>query len=92
VACEPDKYLCHACSCDSDGRSPYGDRWKIPGVIDSDRCLRKLVTAESAFFLSLYRHYQNGYLPLSGGMLDQPHSFCRAMGIIDEWVSKSGRR
>lgn len=92
VACEPDNYPCHSCSCDSEGRSPHGDRWKIPGVIDSDRCLRKLVTAEAAFFLDLYRHYQNGFLPSPGGMLDQPYGFFRAMGVIDQWVSNSGRR
>lgn len=98
VATAPAQYPCHACSCDERGVPPDGGRWKVSAITDANGepfvsyvCPRKLVTARSWFFLDLYRHYKNGFLPCAGGLLEQPFSFVRAMAIIDEWMNKSGR-
>lgn len=64
------------------GEQPF-DKWEIPGVIKTRKCLRQMITAESSFLLSLYRHYQNGVLPFAGGLLEQPALYCAAMTFID---------
>ena len=58
-------------------------------MIETNRCLRQLVTPASWEFIRMYRHYKNGILPLAGGLLDQPARFVDAMEIIDEQISTS---
>lgn len=83
---EPKTYPCGNCPCDSEGRHPF-ETWTIPGVIErTSVCPRQLITPYSRFFMDLYRHYKNGVLPVSGGLLDQPYSYFRAMTIIDRWT------
>jgi hypothetical protein len=65
-------------------------KWRIPGVIESTRCLRKLISDRSRLMLELYGHYKNGILPVAGGLLDQPYSYYRAMTVIDEWMRRDG--
>lgn len=85
---EPKNYPCGNCNCDADGRDPDGGTWSIPGVIEkSPICLRRLINQRSLYFLDLHRHYLNGVLPVSGGLLDQPYIYLRAMTIIEEWSS-----
>lgn len=91
VACEPQNYPCGTCNCDPDGRDPWGDKWKIPGVIESDVCLRKLLTPFSILMLDLYQHYGNGVLPFSGGLLEQPYTYFRAMTIVQYWIKQNAR-
>ncbi len=42
-----------------------------------------MVTQESRFYNSLYRHYKNQYLLHAGGILDQPHRYMQAMETLD---------
>ncbi|MBL1293069.1 MAG: hypothetical protein COB61_004270 [Thiotrichales bacterium] len=44
-----------------------------------------MITTQTQTLIRLYRHYNNGVLPLSGGILDQPHSFTHAMEVLDAW-------
>ncbi len=50
-------------------------------------CPRRLVTPESTFLLSLFRHYRNGHLYESGGVAAQPARYLSAMAIIEGAVS-----
>ncbi len=68
--------------CDSSNPAPVS-QWVIPGVIESNTCLKPMVTESTNYLLRLYMHYKNGLLPLSGGLLDQPAGFLRAMEIIE---------
>lgn len=90
VARHPEDFPCGQCGCDPDGIAADGGRWKIPGVITSRRCLRRMLSPASVWFLELYRHYKNGILPISGGLLDQPAVYYRAMSIIDGELAKHG--
>jgi len=56
---------------------------EVPGVIDSNVCLKPMITSASAFYLRLHAHYKNGLLPYSGGLLDQPAVFIEIMEIIE---------
>lgn len=47
-------------------------------------CPRWLVDERSGEYCRMYRHYKNGVLAYSGGLLEQPNVYVRAMGIIDE--------
>jgi len=55
----------------------------IPGVIDSNVCLKPMITQASMFYLRMHSHYKNGVLPYSGGLLDQPAVYLQAMELID---------
>lgn len=90
---EPKNFPCDGCACDASGRSTTGDTWTIDGVLeDSPVCPRRLITAQSIFFLDLYQHYQRGVLPVAGGLLDQPRLYYQAMTIIDHWTNKLSER
>lgn len=52
-------------------------------MIRTRKCLRKLITERSYFFIDLYQHYKNGVLPVNGGLFDQPAVFVDAMQIIE---------
>lgn len=47
-----------------------------------------MITQESADFYSLYKHYQNGVMPYSGGLFEQPNAYLEAMDLIDEWSNR----
>lgn len=78
-----DDFNCETCNCNDQFERP-GQTYCIDGVIETKTCLRQLVTEQSAYFLRLHQHYKNGVLPLSGGLLDQPHKYVRAMEIFDQ--------
>ena len=42
-----------------------------------------MVTNAEWALLRLSAHYRNNYLPLAGGLLDQPAAFIEAMEIIE---------
>lgn len=46
-------------------------------------CPRQIVTQESVFLLSLYRHYKAGHLYESGGVSNQPARYLMAMQLIE---------
>lgn len=88
-----EKFNCQACRfgrhCDDDygwpdskGPAAY-PIWIIPKVIETNVCLLPMVTNFSRVMLDMYGHYEKGYLPAGGGMLDQPNAFVEAMQIID---------
>lgn len=84
---EPHNYPCGSCSCDEHGRDPDGGTWSIPGVLErSPVCPRRLINDRSRYFVDLYQHYRNGVLPVSGGLLDQPYIYYRAMTILGQWM------
>jgi len=41
-----------------------------------------MITPQSRFLLRMYQHYKAGILPLSGGLLEQPHYYAEAMEFI----------
>jgi hypothetical protein len=89
VAREPKNLPCfNNCGCDAEGNLPPGSTWEIPGVVVLARCPRRCITARSHLMLQLHRHYLNGVLPVSGGLLDQPHAYYLAMTTIDEWMNR----
>jgi len=45
-------------------------------------CAQQALTLETLFWLKLYRQYQNGFLPFSGGYLEQPAPFIQAIEEI----------
>ena len=78
---------CGSCNC-VDGVSAL-PKWKIDnfpneeGYLQTNKCLAKLVTPLSSYFISLYQHYENGFLATHGGIVDQPNIYLAAMRIID---------
>ena len=73
--------------CDESRPAPF-PKWAIAGVIESTTCLLPMITERSMSFLRLYRHYKNGWLPYTGGLLDQPNIYLEAMEIIDAQVEQ----
>lgn len=65
--------------------------WEIPGVIRSKTCLKPMVGPDEWKLISLYRHYKNGFLPSTGGVLDQPQVFLEAMEAIETQIEKNQR-
>ena len=89
VAKEPKNLPClNNCGCDENGNLPEGSTWEIPGVVVLSMCPKRYVSARSHFMLQLYRHYRNGVLPVSGGLLDQPFAYFSAMTTIEEWMTR----
>ena len=41
-----------------------------------------MISDESNFLLSMNKHYRNGHLLISGGLLDQPNKYLEAMELI----------
>lgn len=61
--------------------------WKI-GNDEFSRCPRGLVTAQSIEYLNAYLFFEKGFLPNSGGWMNQPLKFIQAMRIIRQEVTK----
>jgi len=88
---------CNTCThknCDSDfsrlgskGPSPY-PRWEIVGLGKFNTCLLPMVTKETEWIFRLHRHYENGVLLRSGGLLDQPNYYIEAMELLDSKLVK----
>lgn len=55
------------------------------------RCPVMLITDGTRRMMSLYTHYKNGYLPASGGIMEQTAYFYQAVEILDSWVSRIQR-
>ena len=71
--------------CDKD--SPIPGAWKL-GEWEFERCPLKIVTNQSLDYIRAYIFFQNGYLPNSGGWLDQSVKFIDAMEVIETEISK----
>jgi hypothetical protein len=70
----------------SKGPAPIA-QWLIPDVIESDVCLKPMITMQSKMWIELYVHYRNKILADSGGLLDQLSAYLQAMAIIDQAVA-----
>lgn len=91
VSRKPKEFDCSKCPhhyCDeageiegSQGPAPF-PKWEFNGE-ELKTCLLPMITPMSRELLKLHMHYRAGYLPLSGGILDQPAGFLRAMEIIE---------
>lgn len=54
-------------------------------VLDGEqyfRCPLRVITRETAELLRYFKFYKEGYLPVSGGMLDQSAKFLSAIEVI----------
>lgn len=63
----------------------------IPGVIASRTCLLPMLTPASYLWLRLHRHYKANYLPLAGGILQQPAKYIEAMEVLSSTFSQIER-
>lgn len=61
---------------------------EIEGIGLINRCPAAMLDKEARFFMDLYTHYKNGFLPTAGGVLDQPSVFNKAMLIMDGTINK----
>ena len=43
-----------------------------------------MVNGSSDQLIGLYQHFKHNRYPMSGGLLDQPEAFLRAMNVIEE--------
>jgi len=41
-----------------------------------------MITEESDFFLKMHKHYKNGIMLKTGGLLDQPNKYLEAMELM----------
>lgn len=55
------------------------------------QCPRKLVHRESYEWLQLWQHYQQGFLPFEGGLMDQPGLYLAVMSLITSEI-KGGQK
>jgi len=58
--------------------------WDLPDGTRSKVCPRELITANTLVWFKWYRHYKNGLLPVTGGLLDQSAMYVEAMTVIEE--------
>lgn len=70
--------------CEKD--SPLPGRWQI-GEQMFQRCPLKTVNLSSYKMIQAYNFYKNGYLPNSGGWMDQSAKFIEAIDVIEKEVS-----
>lgn len=49
---------------------------------DLYRCPVRIVTEESWQAMRLFRRYQDGFLPVTGGIMDQAPAFIRAVEVL----------
>ena len=88
---DTNSFNCASCKwnrhCDESNPAPI-KQWVVPGVIESDICLLPMITDKSRQLLRLYKHYKNQFLPVTGGILDQPNAFLQYMEIIDGLVNE----
>lgn len=65
---------------------------RIPGIGLDDtmltRCPRFYPGGAELLMLAAYREYRNGYLPNTGGWLDQPMRFIEGMEIVEAAVAR----
>lgn len=88
VALKPSEFDCDRCRerhCTPATAAPF-PLWEIDGVGPMTVCPKPQITPQSDRYLSLYRHYRNGILAVSGGLLDQPNPYLESMEQIDALV------
>ena len=80
IACK----TCHHKDCDG---SKQISRFKFEDEV-IEQCPLTMITHESALLISQYPHYDKGYLPVAGGILDQTAVYVQAMAIISSEINQ----
>ncbi|MFH1385107.1 MAG: hypothetical protein ABIH47_09145 [Candidatus Omnitrophota bacterium] len=88
------KLDCRACSeeekrengCRED--SPIPDVWELDGWM-FQRCPASIITVQTGRILRAYTFFKLGFLPYSGGWLEQPAKFISAIEIIEREIKKA---
>jgi len=63
-------------------KNPKCPKCEGTGKVTMTRCPNRCMTPSARQMFSAFGWYQQGQLPLSGGMLDQAHSYVKAMEIL----------
>ena len=71
---------------DCDGSKGWA-KFKIDDVI-MHKCPLPLITNMSARLIAQWPHYNQGYLPVTGGILEQTAVYVQAMALIGSEVNK----
>lgn len=61
--------------------------YEIEGMI-LKRCPLRVLDERSIAMIEMYMAYKKGFLPNSGGWLDQPVRFSRSMSVIEDYSTK----
>lgn len=98
MAAHRDRFDCERCRwgkhCDTDfawpgSRGPAGfARFAIPGVIESRICFLPMITTASREWLRLHMDWKAGFLPWSGGSMQQPAAYREAMALIESTLNQ----
>lgn len=75
--------------CEED--STMGERWEI-GPYKLSRCPIKEITQDGIEYMTAYKFYKQGQLPMDGGWMDQAYTLLQAIGVIDEQVNEIERQ
>ncbi|MEI8350096.1 MAG: hypothetical protein WCI77_08070 [Candidatus Omnitrophota bacterium] len=78
AACNDFQKIDRGCNKDS----PIPDKWQI-GEIKFQRCPKKIVNYEVNIYFQAYRRFQQGFLPNSGGWIEQPAKFNDIIDILE---------
>ncbi|MCX5711769.1 MAG: hypothetical protein NTY47_01695 [Candidatus Omnitrophica bacterium] len=82
-SCPPQSKIERGCEEDSP-ISGYGkfDEFEV------SRCPVKLITMQSVRMLEAFSFYEKGYLPNSGGWMDQPEKLLEAIAVIETELNR----
>ena len=81
IACD----TCHHKDCDG---SKEASIFELEDGTQTYRCPLTFITRNSAMLIAQWPHYDKGYLPVAGGMLDQTAIYVQAMAIIGSEIHK----
>ena len=59
----------------------------LPGI-EIDRCPVRYIGEKEILYIDAYHEYEHGFLPNSGGWLEQPMKFNEGMRMIKRLVAK----
>ena len=84
---------CHACTPDLKVDFGCEEDSPIPGIWHLDdwefqRCPLKVVTQQSAEYIRAYNLFKTGFLPNSGGWMEQSLKFLEAVEIIERELDR----
>jgi len=86
VACHSEDFDCSRCTEAAKKERGCHEPAKRPVVsIGGEkyyRCPVKLIRPWAKWVLGLYRHYRDGHLPYSGGVMDQPAKLMEAFLVV----------
>jgi hypothetical protein len=86
-----ERFNCEKCEwgrhCNESNPAPF-PKWEIPQInLKSKICLLPMVTAEAQEAIRLYGFYKQKILALSGGVLEQPDKYLKAMQTIERQIN-----